>query len=121
MDQLDTNIKSEKQSKIKNITEASCAIILSHLAHESDRFELLCEKNKDVLEMGHSMEQYLYYKNAIHVHEQTFLTLKQLIYDLVGRLSTGSVSLYGQVAALAAIKLLKANLRGLEMCKMNLS
>ena len=69
------------------MVSATAAIILSYMAHECDRTQLLCEKNKDVILLGSDMEEYFYKPNAVHLNEQTFLSLKQLISDLVKRTS----------------------------------
>ena len=67
------------------------------------------------------MEEYVFAPNAVHINEQTFLTLKLLISDLVKRTSKGRVDNFLQVALLAALKLLKTNLVCLRMCKMTLA
>ena len=62
--------------------EATGAIILSSMAHECDRFQILCERNKDVTLLGEEMEPYFFEPKAVHLNEQIFLSLKELIKGL---------------------------------------
>ena len=64
---------------------------------------------------------YFYQPNAVLLNEQTFLSLKQLISDLVKRTSSGRVDRFLQVSLLASLKLLKTNLMALSMTKMTLA
>ena len=64
---------------------------------------------------------YFYQPNAVLLNEQTFLSLKQLISDLVKRTSSGRVDRFLQVSLLASLKLLRTNLMALSMTKMTLA
>lgn len=67
------------------------------------------------------MSSFYMEKNSVQINEETFLILERLILDLLNRLSSGKIDLYLQVSLLASLKLLKANLTAVKICKMTLS
>lgn len=67
--QVAERIAQEGESELGNIADITAAIVLTHLAHESDRQSVLCEKNAGHVLLGDEMLPYTFSANAVEVHE----------------------------------------------------
>ena len=118
---LEENLKKQAESSVDSVVEASVAILLSSMAYEGDSVEIEVNKNLGRVLFMNDLEKFLFKPNSVFLNEMTFVALKQLIELLVTLHSSGKVNNFTQVALLAAIKLLKTNLKVLKLTKITFS